>query len=69
MTMKILTLISIWYVFYFMLVVIILIGTKKDKVLPKICVKWFGWKIDLLGNNIYLFMFSFMFLVWNYIVK
>jgi len=60
---KILTTISIWYVFYFMLTALFLINGR-DKVLPS----FYSRRFDFFGNNIYTFMPSFIFLVWNYVV-
>jgi hypothetical protein len=62
MTMKILTLISIWYVFYFLLSFIGKIG-KLTIPYAKI------GEFDILGNQLWTFLPSFLFLVWNYIVK
>lgn len=62
MTMKILTLISIWYVFYFLLSFIGKIG---ELTIPYVKIGEF----DILGNQLWTFLPSFLFLVWNYIVK
>lgn len=66
MTIKILTLISIWYVFYFLLGCIMRLG---KATLPVLRLYWFGRAIDIIGNNVYTFMISFMFLVWNYFLN
>jgi hypothetical protein len=69
MTIKILTLISIWYVFYFLLNIIVIAIVRQNNVLPRLAINLFSWRIDLLGNNVFTFMASFMFLIWTYIIN
>lgn len=69
MTIKILTLISIWYVFYFLFNIIVIAIIRQNNVLPRLAITLFSWRIDLLGNNVFTFMASFMFLVWTYVIN
>ena len=59
---KIFTVISIWYVFWFLLS-IIMSWFNIDKPQMKI----FG--LDLIGNNIFTFIPAFIYILWVYILK
>lgn len=58
---KIITLISIWYVFWFLFSIILIRLRMK---IPEFKIERF----DLIGNNIYIFIPSFLYLVWKYVL-
>jgi hypothetical protein len=61
MIIKIITMVSIWYVGWFLLCIIAGMG---KVTLPSAKIAWF----DLLGNNVFIFVPSVMFLIWRYLI-